>query len=63
MTERQGNKCKICRVELTKFHIDHCHKTNKVRGLLCHRCNIRLAALDDAEWHASALQYLKDAAA
>ena len=39
----QGNKCAICGVhqdELNKLlSIDHCHKTKKVRGLLCCKCN------------------------
>lgn len=39
----QGNACAICKAEEpgTKYHwhTDHCHDTNKVRGILCHRCN------------------------
>lgn len=36
----QNGLCKICkgRTELSLF-VDHCHKTNKVRGLLCITCN------------------------
>lgn len=41
MLKKQGNKCKICNSFFTKKpNIDHCHSTNKVRGLLCWNCNI-----------------------
>jgi hypothetical protein len=36
----QGNKCAVCKGELKYERIDHDHITGKVRGLLCHRCNI-----------------------
>jgi hypothetical protein len=29
------------------LHIDHCHKTKKVRGLLCQRCNQALGLMKD----------------
>lgn len=38
MKEEQQYKCKICKKEV-KLHIDHCHTTKKVRGLLCIKCN------------------------
>ena len=50
--------CAICVLPLTKHHIDHCHTTGKVRGLLCHRCNTRLGGLDDKQWRDAALRYL-----
>jgi hypothetical protein len=31
----------------TRFYIDHCHKTNKIRGLLCHQCNLALGHVSD----------------
>jgi hypothetical protein len=41
--EAQGKACAICKATEpgTKYHwhTDHCHDTNKVRGILCHRCN------------------------
>jgi hypothetical protein len=48
LTEDQYNdlmkneNCQICNVELTKKCIDHCHSTNKVRGVLCNNCNTAL---------------------
>ena len=59
MKERQGNLCAICTGPLDRMHIDHCHKTGKVRGLLCHGCNIKLPAVEDREFLKAALAYLK----
>mgnify|MGYP001767355964 CR=1 FL=1 len=58
MRKMQGGKCALCPTELKKFHVDHCHNTGKVRGLLCHRCNIRLGGWDDIDWRNRAIQYL-----
>lgn len=38
LCEEQNNKCKIC-YNVDKLHIDHCHKTKKLRGLICGKCN------------------------
>ena len=49
--KKQNNKCAICETDKPggqgRFHLDHCHKTNKVRGLLCHRCNTSLGGFRD----------------
>jgi hypothetical protein len=37
----QGGKCFICKKK-KKLYIDHCHKTGKVRKMLCQRCNSAL---------------------
>lgn len=58
MLKRQGGVCALCPAELKKFHIDHCHNSSRVRGLLCHRCNIRLGGWDDIAWREKAIQYL-----
>lgn len=48
----QGRRCSICRTEFIKedlrdVHIDHCHRTGKVRGLLCTFCNKGLGDFKD----------------
>ncbi len=46
----QEMRCAGCREPLEfdhKTHIDHDHKTGKVRGLLCHYCNILLGVAKD----------------
>lgn len=47
---RQGGKCAACKIQFgpgRKQHIDHCHKTGQVRGLLCSQCNHALGLLGD----------------
>lgn len=39
MAEEQGGICTICGITPKKLCVDHCHKTNKVRNLLCDNCN------------------------
>lgn len=29
------------------WHVDHCHETKKIRGLLCHHCNTALGLFKD----------------
>lgn len=57
---KQDNKCAICNIELTKeFLIDHCHATNKVRGLLCRDCNFAIGLFkDNIKTLENAMQYL-----
>ena len=39
----QENKCAVCNQEFIKTpHVDHCHTTGRVRGLLCQSCNTTL---------------------
>ena len=59
MQERQDFHCLFCDSE-EKLEIDHCHKTNKVRGLLCHRHNVMLGqARDNPEVLRSAANYVE----
>lgn len=36
----QSGRCAICNDPMQKPHVDHDHKTQKVRALACSRCNI-----------------------
>jgi len=36
---KQDGRCAICGDILTSPHVDHCHKSGRVRGLLCSYCN------------------------
>ncbi len=39
----QNNSCAICKAPFSETpHVDHCHITKGVRGLLCRRCNTGL---------------------
>lgn len=54
----QAGLCAICALPPARPVVDHCHVTKQVRGILCHGCNIKLPAVDDAVYLASALRYL-----
>jgi hypothetical protein len=55
MLAAQGGKCAICgngndgtrHGKLKALAVDHCHKTGKVRGLLCESCNQGIGKLKD----------------
>ena len=56
----QGGVCAICKRVPTSPHVDHCHRTGKVRGILCGPCNQGLGQFqDDVEVVGEALNYLK----
>lgn len=59
----QNNCCAICRISLVnenKPHVDHSHKTGKIRGILCHLCNPGLGMFKDSiEILQAAQDYLK----
>lgn len=67
LLEEQEGKCGICGTtdpgtSKTRFSVDHDHRTRKVRGLLCSKCNIALGGLGDTiERLEKAVAYLKAA--
>jgi hypothetical protein len=75
----QQGLCRVCNLQMVsqldetrpvlKFapnevaRVDHCHKTGRVRGLLCNRCNTLLGkAEDDPKILATAARYLQETA-
>lgn len=65
MFEEQKEKCKICNRNLDLFssrtHLDHCHTTNKIRGIICNSCNALLGfSKDDISILELAILYLKN---
>lgn len=60
---KQKGCCAICskhQSELKeRLHLDHNHKTNKIRGLLCGSCNRAIGLLrEDVEIFSKAIDYL-----
>jgi hypothetical protein len=65
MKESQGNCCYMCGEPQVRkdwdLAVDHCHKTGKVRKLLCNNCNVGLAMFkDNPELLRAAAQYIDD---
>lgn len=71
LVELQNNKCAICgnpetandknKKTVRALAVDHCHNSNKVRGLLCTNCNILLGhSKDDISILKKAIKYLED---
>jgi Recombination endonuclease VII len=68
----QGGVCALCRRAAEpvdrrtgaprRLAVDHCHRTGRVRGLLCTVCNTSLRAPDASDdpgaWLAAAVRYL-----
>lgn len=64
--KKQGNRCECCN---RKFawgdkqktpHVDHCHESGKVRGILCNRCNFVLGlSNDDQDLLSTLAEYLR----
>lgn len=65
--EQQGRRCAICTAALSEpgnggrhTHVDHCHLTGRVRGVLCNHCNLMLGhAKDNPDTLARAAVYLQ----
>lgn len=61
----QDGKCAICKTSdfkglYSRPHVDHCHVTGQVRGILCHHCNTGLGLFrDDKSLLQAAAEYLQ----
>lgn len=59
---RQAGKCPGCATLLGRgitTHVDHCHSTGEVRGLLCRKCNLAIGhAADRPDVLRNLLKYL-----
>ena len=71
LAKEQNYLCAICNKpqvpnkrhnnEITPLAVDHCHKTNKIRKLLCSNCNGALGLFkDNVEVMQKAIQYIKE---
>ncbi len=61
---RQGGVCAICGTSdpgaKRGWHVDHCHSTGRVRGILCPNCNVGLGNFrDQPHLLTRAIDYLK----
>lgn len=65
LIEDQKGLCPICQKELKPFtkhgaSVDHCHKTLRVRGVLCNKCNSLLGFIsDNTDSLQRAIEYLR----
>lgn len=64
LLKKQDGKCAICKDAFKSpsyAHTDHDHKTNKIRGLLCMKCNIGISNFkDDPKLINEAIKYLQE---
>ena len=61
LVKKQKGLCKICKSDGggRSLHVDHCHTTGKVRGLLCSNCNTGLGLFkDNVDLLKKAIKYL-----
>jgi hypothetical protein len=73
LQDQQGNLCAICRKpargkpngraradHVPSLHVDHCHTSGRVRGLLCGNCNTMIGlAGEDSKVLLAAVEYLE----
>lgn len=64
MLEAQGGVCAICggsNASGRRLAVDHCHKTGRVRKLLCSTCNCAVGLMkEDSLLACKIAQYMKD---
>lgn len=62
LIQKHGNRCALCQKPRHEFKknlsVDHNHRTNKIRGLLCYRCNKFMIGRQTIESLVKSLRYL-----
>ena len=49
IVQQQNHKCPICTRNIDKnFSVDHNHTTGKIRGIICHNCNLSIGNAHDS---------------
>lgn len=66
LLKTQGGVCKACSKDhsgsVKGWHVDHCHTTGEIRGVLCANCNIALGQVSDSIPHLlNLITYLESA--
>ena len=62
MYDYRNGCCDICKkhIEYRQLCVDHNHKTNKLRGMLCRNCNLALGSFkDNIQYLQEAIKYLE----
>ena len=63
LIKKHGDHCAICKKPSSAFKkrlsVDHSHKSGKIRGLLCYRCNKFLVGRQTLETARQLLEYLE----
>lgn len=62
MVKDQNGLCSICKgpPQSKGLSVDHCHATDRIRGLLCTNCNLGLGCFEDSiERLQAAIDYLQ----
>jgi len=52
LSARQEHKCGICGREVPLV-VDHCHESERIRGLLCSNCNAGIGLIGEANLEAA----------
>ena len=62
MFKLQKGRCAICGEKYGRtLHVDHNHRTYKVRGLLCQKCNMAIGLMqDNVKMLRKAIEYLEE---
>lgn len=63
LLESQNSCCAVCSTPqpggMGSWHVDHCHDTGRIRGLLCSTCNVGIGMFKDSpDLLAAAVAYL-----